>query len=91
LAARWAALDMTVHEGLIDLAQYCTIEAHLPDGTVVRELPAPRATTVALLAAAQVELPTVLPPKAAVDTTRKLPARRTDVPPNVAAIGCGSH
>ena len=77
LADCWHALDTTVEEALAKLGQLCTCDIHLADGTTLHELPQPRASTAQLLAAAQVQLPALLPPRsAAVDTTRKLPPRR---------------
>lgn len=77
LADCWHALDVTVEEALAELGQLCTCDIHLADGTTLHELPQPRASTAALLTAAQVQLPTLRPPRsAAVDTTQKLPPRR---------------
>ena len=77
LAACWQALDCTVAEGLTELRELCVMELHFPNQTVVYELPRPRPSSAALLAAAHVTLPTLLPRgRPGVDTTRKLPSRR---------------
>jgi len=77
LTARWAGLDVTVREGLHELRELCLTELVLPTGARLAEIPRPRPSSQRLLAAAGVELPTLLPaPTADVDTKRKLQARR---------------
>jgi len=77
LAACWQPFDLTVEEGLAELAQLCLCDIHLADGTVLHERPKPRASSARLLTAVGVELPAFLPlPTVDVDTTLKLPSRR---------------
>lgn len=77
LADCWRGFDLTVEEALRELAQLCVVDIHLADGTLLRELPTPRPASAALLAAAHVHLPTLIPPPATgVDTKRKLTSRR---------------
>ena len=77
LAALWRDLDLTVQEGLDQLATLCLNEILLPDGSVSYQLPTPRDGVQQLLDAAQVRLPSKIAPKASrVATKTKLPARR---------------
>ena len=77
LAEAWRDLDLTVEEGLRELAELCVTTVEMPGGIRLHEIPRPRPSSAELLAAAGVSLPPALPPrKATVDTTRKLPSRR---------------
>lgn len=77
LAERWRHLDLTVQEGLDQLATLCLTEVHLPGQSVVYQLPLPSPALQELLDAAQVQLPTKLPYSGiAVTTKTKLPERR---------------
>jgi hypothetical protein len=77
LAALWRDLDLTVQEGLDQLATLCLNEILLPDGSVSYQLPTPRDGVQQLLDAAQLRLPSKIAPKASrVATKTKLPARR---------------
>lgn len=77
LAESWRHLDLTVEEGLRELAQLCVTTVEMPGGIRLDEIPQPRPASAELLTAAGVRLPPCLPiRKAAVDTTRKLPSRR---------------
>lgn len=77
LRERWVAFDQTVEEALGELAQLCSVELRLPDGSTIRELPQPRENIAELVVAAGVELPRLLPPEThGVDTRRKLTERR---------------
>jgi transposase len=71
LAARWQPLNITVEEGIKDLAQLCCIEVHLPGQAPYNDIPVPRDFSRQLLEAAQVRLPRVLPSKGIVVTTKK--------------------
>lgn len=79
LARRWRGLDSTVQEGIDELKTLCATEI-LQNGRVLCcQLPEPRPSARALLAAAAVRLPEALPSKGAhVTTKRKLPARRKE-------------
>ena len=64
LAALWRDLDLTVQEGLDQLATLCLTEVRLPDGRVSYQLPTPRESVQQLLNAAQVPLPVKIVPRA---------------------------
>jgi hypothetical protein len=77
LAALWRDLDLTVQEGLDQLATLCMTEVLLPGKLVSYKLPTPRDDVQQLLDAAQVRLPAKIAPKASgVATKVKLTARR---------------
>lgn len=77
LAGLWAALDVTVEEGLNELDALCSIEVSIADGGCFHRIPQPRDLSQQLLAAANVTLPTALPSKGIiVATKKKLPSRR---------------
>jgi hypothetical protein len=73
LAARWSGFDCTVEEGIGELAQLCSVQTVLADGTTLVEIPRPRPHLAQLLEAAAVQLPTLshTPPPRVV-TKRKL-------------------
>ena len=73
LGKRWAQLDLTVKEGLARLNTYCAVEI----AGVVKVMLQPRADVQALISAAGVTLPTMLPgPMSKVATRKKLPKSR---------------
>ena len=73
LGRRWAHLDLTVREGLQRLNTYCAVEV----AGVIQVLLQPRADVQALLDAARVTLPSLLPRATAkVATKRRLPKSR---------------
>jgi hypothetical protein len=74
----WAGLDVTVEEGLRELASLCLEEVVVKGEVVGCRVPEPRESVKRLLAAAGVTLPAVpsRPPAARVATTRRLPSRR---------------
>ena len=77
LAALWHDLDLTVQEGLDQLATLCLSEILLPGRPVSYQLPTPRDDVQQLLDAAQVRLPSKIVPKTSrVATKAKLPTRR---------------
>ena len=77
LAARWQALNITVEEGIKELAQLCCIEVHLAGQAPSNDIPVPRDLSRQLLEAAQVRLPRVLLAKGmAVATKKKLQKKR---------------
>ena len=63
LANYWRHLDLTVKEGLDQLATLCLNEIHLPDQSISYQLPIPRDTIQKLLDAAHVKLPIKIVPK----------------------------
>jgi hypothetical protein len=77
LAALWRDLDLTVQEGLDQLATLCLSEILLPGRPVSYQLPTPRDDVQQLLDAAQVRLPSKIVPKTSrVATKARLPTRR---------------
>jgi hypothetical protein len=77
LANYWCHLDLTVQEGLHQLATLCLNEIHLPDQSISYQLPIPCDTIQKLLDAAHVKLPTkIVPRNHNVTTKTKLTTRR---------------
>lgn len=77
LSRAWAKLDVTVEEGLTQLATLSSIEIKLENGASCQRIPTPRQSAAALLAAISVRLPEVLPHLGTrVVTRRKLQSRR---------------
>ncbi|MGH8602485.1 MAG: IS1634 family transposase [Gammaproteobacteria bacterium] len=77
LATRWQPLDLTVKEGIDQLATLCLTERRIKDHTPYHQVPTPRDTLQRLLDAAQVRLPKVLPSRGVTVTTKtKLQNRR---------------
>ena len=68
----WAKMDLTVEEGLTQLASLCTMTlAYGPEETEVRKIPSPPEETARLLEAAGVVLPEALPGRSVNVVTRK--------------------
>lgn len=77
LSSLWANLDVTVEEGLNELDALCSTEVSIAGGGCFHRIPEPRTLSQQLLAAAEVQLPVVLPSKGIrVATKKKLPSRR---------------
>jgi transposase len=77
LAKRWRHVDVTVQEGLDELATLCTVEVETNDGVTYNRIPKPRHSIKTLLDAAKVHLPTIIPASGVkVTTKKKLPSRR---------------
>jgi transposase len=77
LATRWQPLDLTVKEGIDQLATVCLTEVRINDQAPSHQVPTPRDTLQRLLDAAQVRLPKVLPSRGVtVNTKTKLQNRR---------------
>ena len=73
LARAWAALDLTVEEGLRQLTTLCATEVRFPDDKVCLTVPTPRDSLAALFDTAGVTPPTALPRNhAPVATKQKL-------------------
>jgi transposase len=73
LGKRWARLDVTVKEGLDRLNTYCAVEV----AGVIKVMLQPRADVQALITAAGIVLPAMLPGSTSkVATKRKLPGQR---------------
>jgi len=77
LARRWASLDLTVQEGLNQLAALCATELRIDGIPRCNKVPEPRDGVRQLLELAGVTLPAALPVRTEVVATRKkLPERR---------------
>ena len=77
LAARWNSLNVTVEEGIDELATLCANEVSFNNTPAVNDIPAPRDSTRTLLQGARVKLPRTLPAKhIRVATKKKLPENR---------------
>jgi hypothetical protein len=73
----WAGLNVTVEEGLAQLATLCSMEVKVEGGGSCLRIPEPRPASAALLKAASVRMPEVLPHLATRAVTRHtLPSRR---------------
>jgi transposase len=71
LSLRWRKFNLTVQEGLNELATLCTTQL-LVDGAVqINDIPEPRESVKALLEAANIRLPQYLPCKGIHVTTKK--------------------
>jgi hypothetical protein len=77
LSQAWAALDVTVEEGLHRLQSLCSIEVRVEGGGSCLRIPTPSPAAAVLLRALKIRLPEALPhTDAAVVTRKKLPERR---------------
>ncbi len=77
LSRAWAALNITVEEGLAQLATLCSMEVKTEGGASCLRIPVPRDASSALLKAASVRVPAALPHlQTRVVTRRSLPSRR---------------
>jgi hypothetical protein len=77
LSRAWEGLNVTVEEGLAQLATLCSMEVKVEGGASCRRIPTPRDGSSALLQAASVRAPEVLPHlETRVVTRRSLPSRR---------------
>jgi len=61
LARCWQALDLTVAEGINELAGLCMTQVTIRDETTIHQIPTPRPTVQQLLEAAEVVMPQALP------------------------------
>ena len=61
LACRWGALNLTVQEGIDELASVCAMEMNVGNKQQANPIPEPRPSIRRLLEAASVRLPSVLP------------------------------
>src|ERR1035438_9943380 len=77
LSQAWQGLNVTVEEGLAQLATLCSMEVKVEGGASCLRIPTPRDGSVALLKAASVRTPEVLPHlETRVVTRRTLPSQR---------------
>lgn len=78
LEQAWAALDVTVEEGLDALSTLCTMHIRLHTGRELQQIPTPREQSRVLLDALAIEMPPFLAQRdVRVATKRKLTSRRT--------------
>jgi len=71
LAGQWAALNLTVQEGIDELASVCAMEMNVGGKPQANSIPEPRPSIRRLLEAASVRLPSVLPCKGIKAASRK--------------------
>jgi hypothetical protein len=76
LSQRWQSLEVTVQEGIDQLASLCATKMLIDGHVRCHTIPKPRAAIGNLLNAAGVKLPNALPSKGIVVTTRKKLAQR---------------
>ena len=77
LRRAWAALDLTVEEGLAQLATLCSLQVGIKGQSACHRLPIPREPSAQLLKAAGIRKPFALPSQGARVVTRKqLPSHR---------------
>jgi Transposase DDE domain len=77
LRRAWAALDLTVEEGIAQLATLCSLQVGIKGQSPCHRLPIPRESSVQLLKAAGIRLPKALPSQGARVVSRKqLPSHR---------------
>lgn len=77
LRRNWSAIDLTVQEGILELASLCSLKINLSDDTSYQTIPKPRIQSAELLKAAKVKIPLVIPSLGTkVYTTKKLPEER---------------
>jgi hypothetical protein len=77
LRQAWAHLDLTVEEGIAQLATWCVMEGQLAQRETVSRIPKPRLSSQRFLEAVGTHLPDALRPRKARVVTRKhLPERR---------------
>jgi hypothetical protein len=80
LSQAWQGLNVTVEEGLAQLATLCSMEVKVEGGASCLRIPTPRDGSSALLKAASVRAPEVLPHLETRVVTRKtLPERRKPI------------
>ena len=71
LRARWMSFDLTVQEGLDQLATLCLTKVTIHGQASYNQVPTPRESVQKLLDAVDVRLPGVLPEKRGIVTTKK--------------------
>lgn len=77
LRQAWTHLDLTVEEGIAQLATLCVMEVQLAEQETICRVPKPRASSQRLLEALDIHLPDALRPrKVRVVTRKQLPKRR---------------
>jgi hypothetical protein len=65
LRRAWAALDLTVEEGIAQLATLCSLQVGIKGRSTCHRLPIPRESSAQLLKAAGIRLPKALPSQGA--------------------------
>jgi len=71
LSSNWRSLEITVEEGLAELATLCTTQVVVKGKSLLHNVPQARASACQLLEAAQVEMPRTLASRGAQVSTRK--------------------
>jgi hypothetical protein len=73
LQKAWRDVELTVEEGIAELASICSLEIHMRDHVVCQTIPQPRPMGKTLLEKLNITLPQAIPSrKAIVATTKKL-------------------
>jgi hypothetical protein len=75
----WHEVELTVEEGIAELASICAIELTLPNQTTCQVIPEPRPLGKLLLEKADITLPDAIPHKGITVVTRKklVPQRKS--------------
>jgi transposase len=77
LQKAWRDVELTVEEGIAELASICSLEIHMRDHAVCQTIPEPRPMGKTLLEKLNITLPKAIPSrKAIVATTKKLVSER---------------
>lgn len=71
LSKCWQHFDLSVEEGLRDLATICTIQVQVKNTASFNSVPKPRTQLANLIKAANAKLPAALPPRKVIVDTRK--------------------
>ena len=71
LSIRWQSFNMTVENGINELSSLCMEEIQINGVARYNQIPQPRESVQQLLDAAQVKLPTTIPSKGVIVTTKK--------------------
>ena len=71
LSVYWQSFNMTVEDGINELSSLCLEEIHINGVARYHQIPQPRASVQQLLDATRVKLPTTIPSKGVVVTTKK--------------------
>jgi transposase len=77
LQKAWREVELTVEEGIAELASICSLEIQLPGQTVWQTIPEPKSIGRTLLSKLDISLPKAIPYRnATVSTTKKLVSER---------------
>lgn len=71
LADKWVAINQTVEGGVVELSQLCATTVLVNNRPTLNEIPIPRDSSKALLEAASLSLPSAIPNRGVVVSTKK--------------------